>query len=435
MVRQKQTNPHRTVAGGAGEPPNEPTSNPLGKAKTTTPRKAPRSSNTASPSTESTPLNAWAEIEPQRLAPGSVTIGELSLQQVESVPFRQGEGEGLPLHCRDTWQDDGCTTSNQGPLQVRLWVPKLRASARRPYATHEVYCQIYREGAILSPPSKGLVGADSSRSMTQTSEGASEGSGGEAGDPGGFEVFGLFDGPSSGVSALVDLVRWGLVTVQAVVRNLWTAEIGQPFSGASSAQKPRSFSTSDERPSPQPATTSLDGAAPSAPANTAGNLGPPQISQERITDFPFPSETRPSLPTVRVLLTPAAFNDAPTDPDDEQRKLSYAWMQSLFRWLRPELDQLVEFGPGFGGLGGGLAGGLAGDQCSGGEPTDGRSGGEKQSEGASQDGADRKGKRKMEEESGQASGGGAECGNGEGVEHGQGGFDLKELYAAVKPSR
>ena len=253
---------------------------------------------------------------------GCVPIAELSLQSSESVPL----GSTLvPNH-----QSPPSVGSSDATRAVSLRVPSLRNTARQPYDPQEVVCQVRTSAATVQPQTpKNELASDGLRAVSPLLEGQ--------GNLGGIsEVVGVFDGPSSGVSALVNLVRWGLVTLQAVENDppeKRTRELpnsGEPSSAAvlsSPASTPKS--PLEIYQSPQ----RLPHEALNSPIEETAEPG----SSSGVARVP--SGPPISLPRIRVWLTSAAFEDAPTDPCDEQRD---PLMHSLFRWVRPDLDQMVD---------------------------------------------------------------------------------------------
>lgn len=392
MARRKQTNPQRTGAEGAADTPSREATSGARSKSPTAPERA-----------KSLPFKEWVEVRPTPLESGCVPIAELSLHSVESDLWEEAT-RPLPV-----------TDSSAGLSAVSLRVPVLRNTLRHPYDPQEVVCQVYNVTTVQPLTPRNELTSEAGKSENQAS--------GEAGnDLGGVGTRGVFDGPSSGVSALVDLVRGGLATIQAVGPSTpWNGSAQDP-----TIQEPLANFSPSRQISGSLVLPSTPG-TPQNPKSPFDNLtsksespGPKSPSQGG-TDFQPPQA---SLPKIRVWLTPAAFADVPTDPSDEQKRPAYGAMQSLFQWVRPDLDHRVAL-TGFEGI-------RRPEERSLGTLTPQR--GEQMNKGGEEGGVivDRKGKQKVDEiggvDLGPDSGGGNELGH-------HGGFDPKELYAAVRPRR
>ncbi|GAQ81004.1 hypothetical protein KFL_000680200 [Klebsormidium nitens] len=390
MARRKQTNPQRTGAEGAADTPQQ-VATPIACSKRPT---APQSLKLP-------PFKEWVEIQSAALESACVPFAELSLQSLESDFWEGANPAALKFDF------------SEGPSAVSLRVPVLRNTLRQPYNPQEVVCQVSIESAV--------------QPQTPRTEPANIAAGGknhisEAAETDSLGVLGVFDGPSSGVSALVDLVRGGLVTLQAVESSTLRNGSAQDLT----TQEPRKdFSPSSQagRSPVLPSTPGTPQRAQTPSHNQASKSGSPGFNplSQRETEAQPPLA---SLPRVRVWLNPAAFADAPSGPSDEQRRPAYAAMQCLFQWVRPDLDHRVE-STGFEGVW------RLEEKSLGSEtPQKGEQLNKGEEEGAEV--SDRKGKRKLDED------GGLDLGldHGGGDEHGHhGGFDAKELYAAVRTCR
>lgn len=397
MARKKQTNPQRT---GPEGPANTPPSTPPKEVTPVVRSKSPTAPEKPAPP----PFCDWVEIQPTPLESGCVPIAELSLHRVESECWG-GANPPAPV-----------TDSSGGLSEVSIRVPVLRNTLRQPYDSQEVVCQVCTETFVQphTPRSESTKEADESKD--QASREAEN-------DLGGVGVLGVFDGPSAGVSALVDLARGGLVTIQAVGPSTpWNGSAQDPTTQEHPANvsPSRQISRSPVIPSTPPGTAQSPKTPSHIRASKSGSPGLNPLSQGGTKAQP----SLASLLRIRVWLTPKAFADAPTDPLDEQRRPAYAAMQALLQWVRPDLDHRVE-STGFEKV-------QRPEEKSPRTLTPQR--GEQTNKGGEEggDSIDIKGKRKVDEiegvDLGPDSGGGNEPGH-------HGGFDPKELYAAVRPRR